>query len=61
MIRLVVAALVTTGALAAGIAASAPAPVAVKCPAGVPVSQDGTCGLSWDDIRNQPVYTQGKP
>lgn len=37
---------------------SAPARAEV-CEPGEPRSADGTCGLSWDDIRNQPTYTQG--
>ena len=40
---------------------SAPAPRAEICEPGEPRSADGTCGLSWDDIRNQPIQTgQGK-
>lgn len=28
----------------------------ITCEPGVPMGSDGTCGLTWDDIREQPVY-----
>lgn len=58
MIRAMLAVLVTAGVVWAGVLTTQPpAPVAEACAPGVPVSMDGTCGLSWDDIRDQPVHT----